>query len=250
MKKILFTILTLFSLITFGQNKVLVIEGEIIRTGLPQKFERPNGQTVWGGYQNLHDSIHYNDGWRDVVIPVYDAVTQRLGARYYNQVADIVTYPVIDKTAVELAAEKEAFLNMMDEDVNFLAVKRLLQIFAKPLLNSIATSPDLLPDLVAVYPQYRIGKAYAIRDVFVKDSLIYEVIRAHTSQSDWLPETTASLYKQYRLPDVIAPFVQPTGAHDAYMKGEKVSFNGNNYESLIDNNSWSPQNYPAGWKQI
>ena len=247
MKKILFTILIFASLITFGQ-KALVVNSEITRTGIPTKFERHNGQIVWGGYQNLHDSIHYNDGWRDVVIPTYDAATQRLGARYYNGVADIVTYPVINKTAEELAVEKEAFLDMMDEDVNFIAVKRLLQIFAKPLLDSIATLPDLLPDLVAVYPQYRIGKAYATRDVFVKDSIIYEVIQAHTSQDDWLPETTASLYKQYRIPDAIAPFVQPTGAHDAYMKGEKVSFNGNNYESLIDNNVWSPVAYPQGWK--
>ena len=46
------------------------------------------------------------------------------------------------------------------------------------------------------------------------------------------------------------PWVQPTGAHDAYNKGDKVSFNGQDYESLIDGNSWSPSDYPAGWKVI
>ena len=45
-------------------------------------------------------------------------------------------------------------------------------------------------------------------------------------------------------------FVQPTGAHDAYKKGDKVKFEGKVYESLIDANAYSPSAYPAGWKEI
>ena len=48
----------------------------------------------------------------------------------------------------------------------------------------------------------------------------------------------------------IKDFVQPTGAHDAYGKGDKVRFNGKVYESVIDNNTYSPSEYPAGWKEI
>ena len=43
---------------------------------------------------------------------------------------------------------------------------------------------------------------------------------------------------------------QPTGAHDAYNTGDRVTFQGNDYESLINANVWSPTVYPAGWKQI
>lgn len=50
--------------------------------------------------------------------------------------------------------------------------------------------------------------------------------------------------------DTIKDFVQPTGAHDAYKKGDKVRFNGKVYESLIDNNAYSPSAYPDGWKEI
>lgn len=50
--------------------------------------------------------------------------------------------------------------------------------------------------------------------------------------------------------DNIKEFVQPTGAHDSYAKGDKVRFNGKVYESLIDNNAYSPSDYPAGWKEI
>lgn len=50
--------------------------------------------------------------------------------------------------------------------------------------------------------------------------------------------------------DNVKDFVQPTGAHDAYAKGDKVRFNGKVYESLIDSNAYSPSAYPAGWKEI
>lgn len=45
-------------------------------------------------------------------------------------------------------------------------------------------------------------------------------------------------------------WVQPTGAHDAYGIGDRVSFEGANYESLIAANVWSPSVYPAGWQAI
>ena len=38
--------------------------------------------------------------------------------------------------------------------------------------------------------------------------------------------------------------------HDAYAKGDRVSFEGSDYESLIDGNVWSPTGYPAGWRLI
>ena len=40
---------------------------------------------------------------------------------------------------------------------------------------------------------------------------------------------------------------QPSGAQDAYKKGDIVKYNGQLYQSLIDGNVWSPDAYPAGW---
>jgi hypothetical protein len=45
-------------------------------------------------------------------------------------------------------------------------------------------------------------------------------------------------------------WVQPTGAQDAYKIGDRVSFNGKNYESKIAANVWSPDAYPAGWNVL
>lgn len=48
----------------------------------------------------------------------------------------------------------------------------------------------------------------------------------------------------------VPDFVQPTGEHDAYNAGDRVTFEGAVYESLIDGNVWSPTANPAGWKKI
>ena len=44
-------------------------------------------------------------------------------------------------------------------------------------------------------------------------------------------------------------FVQPTNQTDAYQKGDKITFNGKHYVSLIDSNTWSPDAYPQGWQE-
>lgn len=45
-------------------------------------------------------------------------------------------------------------------------------------------------------------------------------------------------------------FVQPTGAHDAYNTGDRVTYNGKVYESTMNGNVYSPDAYPAGWKEV
>ena len=45
-------------------------------------------------------------------------------------------------------------------------------------------------------------------------------------------------------------FVQPTGAHDAYQAGDRVTFNGKRYRCLMDNCVWSPDTLPSAWVEI
>ena len=50
---------------------------------------------------------------------------------------------------------------------------------------------------------------------------------------------------------VTAPeFVQPTGAHNAYSVGDRVTYKGAVYESTLGGNSWSPAAYPQGWRKL
>ena len=81
---------------------------------------------------------------------------------------------------------------------------------------------------------------------------LYRCVQAHTSQSDWTPPVAASLWSGVTVDPATGydEWKQPTGAHDAYKKGDRVLFNGSVYESLIDGNAYSPTAYPAGWKLI
>lgn len=45
-------------------------------------------------------------------------------------------------------------------------------------------------------------------------------------------------------------YVQPTGAHDAYNMGRKVTFNGKKYICKLDGCVWSPSEYPAAWEEV
>src|SRR5699024_7630187 len=43
--------------------------------------------------------------------------------------------------------------------------------------------------------------------------------------------------------------VQITGTHDADHRGDLATVEGEVSESVIDNNTWSPTNYPQGWEK-
>ena len=125
------------------------------------------------------------------------------------------------------------------------ALERLIALTLSDKVIAEEMSDEDKALFLSLFPQYKIGKAYKIGDVFgYKDSL-YEVLQDHTSQEDWPPDTTASLYKKHTPDGVIEEWVAPTGAHDAYMLGDRVTYEGQIYESIIDSNVWRPDEY--GW---
>lgn len=92
------------------------------------------------------------------------------------------------------------------------------------------------------------GKEYIENKKLRHNGKLWRVVQAHTSQADWTPDKTPALFVVVSL-DEWPEFVQPTGAHDAYKKGDKVTFEGKHYISLIDGNVYSPTAYPAGWQE-
>lgn len=109
------------------------------------------------------------------------------------------------------------------------------------------TDEDAL-QAVELFPQWVVGHTYAVDERLQYNGVLYRVVQAHTSQADWTPDITPALFVVVSL-DEWPEFVQPTGAHDAYKKGDKVTFNGKHYISLIDANVYSPSAYPAGWQE-
>ena len=128
-------------------------------------------------------------------------------------------------------------------------IGRALQMFAQTL-----TSEEAM-EIATLYPPYEIGKNY-MAGVFITygknevgDPQLYKVIQNHISQADWLPSATPSLYEPIGLNESGYPiWSKPSGAHDAYNKGDIVDYNERLYKSLIDGNVYSPDEYPSGWE--
>lgn len=51
-------------------------------------------------------------------------------------------------------------------------------------------------------------------------------------------------------PEEYPEYVQPTGAHDAYNTGDKITYNGKKYVCQMDGCVWTPDAYPAGWQLV
>ena len=110
---------------------------------------------------------------------------------------------------------------------------------------------------VYLFRAYEVGRAYTAGELFsfgkngVGDPQLYKVVQNHTSQGEWLPNLTPALYTPIGLDDGGHPvWARPTGAHDAYNMGDIVNYNGKIYESTMDGNTYSPDEYPAGWKEV
>ena len=134
-----------------------------------------------------------------------------------------------------------------------LAVEQLRKAI-QLLINTL--DEDTALEVATVYPAWKVNTYYAKGQIIsygtnsVGDPQLYKVITGHTSQADWTPDTAASLFSAFGLDDdgyVI--WAQPSGAHDAYKKGDIVNYKGTLYESLIDGNVWNPDVYAAGWKK-
>lgn len=102
-------------------------------------------------------------------------------------------------------------------------------------------------EAVELFPAWTVGKAYVVGDRVRYNSTLYKCVQAHTAQADWTPDATPALWVAVSL-DEYPEWVQPTGAHDAYNTGDKVSYNGKHYISTIDANTYAPDVY--GWEVV
>jgi len=142
------------------------------------------------------------------------------------------------------------------EKAAFETVKeKLLAIEKQRLYNENLTVINNLTDTLALekadeYPPFKIGKAYLQNERFYYpiNQKLYKVLQGHTSQVQWLPTEAVSLYVAVTPENVIAAWVQPLGAQDAYQIGDKVTYGGFTWESTAANNVWQPGVY--GWVKI
>ena len=98
---------------------------------------------------------------------------------------------------------------------------------------------------VELFPMWAIGRAYAAGDRVQHGGTLYKCVQAHTSQADWTPDATQALWVVVSIEE-FPEWAQPTGAHDAYNIGDKVTYNGQHYVCTSDGNVYAPDVY--GWQ--
>lgn len=128
-------------------------------------------------------------------------------------------------------------------------LRRALQLFMQTLTEEQAL------EVATVFPAWEVNRAYTVGDIIsygensTGDPQLYKVVQAHTSAAEWTPDAAASLYDAIGLDGSGYPvWSRPSGAHDAYNSGDIVNYNGGLYQSKIDGNTWSPDEYPDGWE--
>lgn len=115
---------------------------------------------------------------------------------------------------------------------------------AKIELAAGSMGDDAALSAVELFPAWEL-KSYAAGDRVRYNNTLYRCVQAHTAQADWPPDAAPALWVAVSL-DEYPEWVQPTGTHDAYGKGDKVSYNGQHYISTIDANTYAPDAY--GWE--
>ena len=202
----------------------------------PTNYLTENGKMILNFNTNIE--VMLENGFKEIinVVPSYDANTQVVTMDSYTEEDTTITVNYV-VTAKPLTKEEQL------ENQKNLA----LTFFAETLSDAQALQVPMLFDEFDGN-----GVAYEVGKRVLYNGVLYKVIQAHTSQVGWNPIDAPSLFAKVineTIDGSIPEFEQP-GSTNPYMKGDRVIFNGKVYESLIDNNVYSPEAYPAGWKEI
>lgn len=122
--------------------KHLIKNNKIVGSGIPSIFKRPNGEIFYGGYDKMTE-LHYQDGWRDEIIPVYNPKKQELGNVYYDINDDICKYVVVDKV-INLTVEKDRLYNDLAN------LKKEIAVLAMQAKLTYDIEPKELTDLLSL----------------------------------------------------------------------------------------------------
>ena len=132
----------------------------------------------------------------------------------------------------------------------------------KDLIEIIKISRPLVTDEFALqtidmFPRWEdnIGKTITNDDIakglnrYQHNGELYKVVQPTVFQTQYEPgaEGTSSIFVKISLEEW-PEWIQPTGAHDAYAKGAKVTHNSKKWTSDVDANTWEPGIY--GWTEF
>lgn len=196
-----------------------------------------------GHYETVKE---YDNGGKDVEWQVDVPGVEAKEA--WDEYEDIQRYTKFTDEELEANAEREA--QSMEQQEIQKAVMAAVPMLIQPMLTTLPVED--LKTVSALVPEWTIGTEYKTGDIVRYNGVLYRCLQNDTAQEIFPPYTYTSGWKRVEEPDEqgIYSFSQPLGATDAYMKGDKVSFEGTYYQSNIDYNVWSPTSYLQGWTKL
>jgi len=102
-------------------------------------------------------------------------------------------------------------------------------------------------EAVELFPAWATQTQYVATQRVRYNAHLYRCEQAHTSQEGWEPPAVPALWTAVSL-DEWPEWVQPTGAQDAYNRGDKVTHNETHWISVVNANTWEPGVY--GWEVV
>ena len=122
-------------------------------------------------------------------------------------------------------------------------IRKAIDTFAKNQID------ETLIDNKAAFEFWRAGINAEKDKIYRYGDDIYKCIQPHATQEDWTPDKVPALFVKISLEEW-KQWKQPAGAHDAYMKGAKVSDEGKHWISNKDYNIYKPGLVPGDWSEV
>ena len=155
-----------------------------------------------------------------------------------------------EMTTEELAAmQEEAAQAEAEEKHRPLSLAEVQEMMVRAQINTLTMDDATALRMVEYYPEPD-AASYAVGDRIQYNGKLYKCLQAHTAQADWNPVDAPSLWAEVLAGQdgtAIGEWVQPDSTNP-YMRGDKVNYKGQLYESEVDNNVWAPGVY--GWVEI
>lgn len=97
-----------------------------------------------------------------------------------------------------------------------------------------------------MYPKWNGNNIYSVDDRVQDGDNLYKRIQPQTATEIYAPHEAPALWVRVWIEEY-PEWVQPTGVHDSYQVGAKVSHNGKHWVNNYQNNSYEPGIY--GWTE-
>lgn len=111
--------------------------------------------------------------------------------------------------------------------------------------HAITLTDEAALEVVEMFPQW-VARAYEIGERVRYQGILYKCVQAHPANETYTPDAAVSLWARV-INEGIPEWVQPDSTNP-YMKGDKVTHNGQTWISDIDYNVFEPG--VAGWSVV